>query len=343
MEEHTSFSNYTLKLQSLGVDENGHNIRSLAQNCFLWSLYAKKPITTAQLLDAVALDHKTSPERTKTRDHGGYYNDLTDVRKATCNLLLISGFALNRVRPLDHNSERFISSVLPLHDGPAAVGLEEFFPSQHVANVRLATFCLEFLLSDTPPAESLSTILPYCASYFDAHIRSIIPPPGVLNLLETLLNTGPANLRKIISFRYPTTTTGDDEDGFPEEVDCPGSPASIEPGFFLRCVGLHDKVPREIWSRFANRNGKYPEEYLHLASVAGLTDIVSSIVSSAGVDIDRRDGAGFTALQYAVQAGNHEVVKILLNSKESGKDIVDNKHVGSITKESVEFRPKSRL
>jgi hypothetical protein len=335
MEEHTSHSKYIHKLQSLDVDETGCNLRSLAQNCFLWSLYAKKPITTAQLVDAVALDYKTSPERANGRD--GYYN-LTDLRNATCDLLLVSGFALNRVGPLDHDSERFICSAI--YDEGTAIGLKEFFPSQREANIRLASYCLQHLLADTPPEDSLFTILPYCASYFDAHIRSLDNkiPPNVQQLLETLLNSGASNLRKVISFKYPTT-----DDNFPE-VDCPGSPASIEPGFFLRCVNLHETVGPEVWSRFAKRNEDgYPEKYLHLAAVTGLTDVVTSVLSTAGVDIDREDGIGFTALQYAVQAGQHEIVRILLDSGARVQG-VDDEHAAVINEKStVEFPLKARL
>lgn len=343
MEEHTSYSRFIHKLQSLGVDDKGCNLRSLAQTCFLWSLYAKKPITTAQLLDAVALDYKTSPERTK--DHDGYYS-LTELRNATCDSLLISGFALNRVRPVDQDSEIFISTAMR-DDGTAILGLKEFFPSQREANTRLASYCLEYLLPDAPPAhDSLFTILPYCASYFDAHIRCLQEennnkiPPNVLRLLEKLLDTGPAHLRKVISLRYPTT-----DENFPD-VDCPGSPASIEPAFFLRCVNLHETVVPEIWARFKKREGEngYPEEYLHLASVVGLTDVVTSIVSMIGVDIDREDGIGFTALQYAVQAGQHEIVQILLDSGAREVKGVNDKHAVIVNEKStVEFPPQVRL
>ncbi|QKX60625.1 uncharacterized protein TRUGW13939_07771 [Talaromyces rugulosus] len=335
MEKHSSHSKFIHKLQSLDVDKKGCNLRSLAQNCFLWSLYAKKPITTAQLLDAVALDLKTSPKRTKGHE---YFYTLTDLRNATCDLLLISGFGLNRVRPLDHDSERFICSAI--HDDDTAIGLKEFFPSQREANIRLSSYCLQHLLADTPPEDSLFTILPYCASYFDAHIRSLDNkiPPNVLQLLEQLLNSGPLNLRKVISFRYPTT-----DESFPD-VDCPGSPASIEPGFFLRCVNLHETVGPETWSRFAKREeDSYPEEYLHLAAVTGLTDIVASIISTAGVDINREDGIGFTALQYAVQAGQHGIVQILLDSGARVQG-ADGEHAAVINKKStVKFTLKAKI
>ncbi|PQE06915.1 Ankyrin repeat-containing domain protein [Rutstroemia sp. NJR-2017a BBW] len=50
---------------------------------------------------------------------------------------------------------------------------------------------------------------------------------------------------------------------------------------------------------------------LHLASMAGFTDICSQLVN-LGAEVEARDSDGLTALRVAVQAGELEVVKMLI-------------------------------
>lgn len=275
--------------------------RSLAQKCFLWAFHAKRLLSSSEFIDAVSLENKIHyHDGSQLPQYSSH-----DINETTFNLLQVSVLGLPRVRPIHFSVQEFFmnfkSAKIPQE-------CQDFFPTQEEANAQLAVLCLQHLLMGVPAAESLDSILFYCASFFDSHIRSLTTmPQALMDLLDHLFWKEPHQLLRILSLRWPIS-----HHKYPD-VDCPGHPRSADPNFFLRCTKL-DTVP-QIWSRYSDAEShQYPHDYLHLASLAGLEDIVRAIVSRGDVDINRTDAEQLSALHYAIEAAECGIIRVLLDS-----------------------------
>lgn len=278
--------------------------RSLAKRCFLWTFYSKEPIEAGELGDAVSLENKIEYRQ---KANMLQYN-LKDLQDVTCNLLLISEFS--RVRPVHFSLQEFFMDSISA-DVPREC--KDFFPNEEDANVQLTLFCLQHLLLGDPGADYLRTIMFYCASHFDGHLRSLTTiPDEVEEMLDQLLRKEPKDLIKVLTWRWPISIHK-----YPD-VDCPGNPQSMDVTFFLRLTKL-DSVP-QIRSRYirVDETRHYPSDYLHLACVAGLEYVVKDIIASQkDLDINRMDSDTLSALHYATQAtleGECPIIQILLDA-----------------------------
>jgi hypothetical protein len=278
--------------------------RSLAQKSFLWAFHAKRLLFSSELTDAISLENKMQyHEGSQLPDYSSW-----DISEITSNLLQISVLGFRRVRPVHFSLRELFFTDFASADIPQEC--QDFFPTQEEAQAQLAVLCLQHLLVKAPPAEALDTILFYCASFFDSHIKSLTTIPRTLmDLLDRLFWKESHQLVRILALRWPMS-----HDKYPD-VDCPGTPKSVDPTFFLRCTKL-DSVP-QIWSRYADAaksSHQYPQDYLHLAALAGLTDIVTAIISCDNdIDINRVDAPGFTALHYACTTGESDMIEFLLD------------------------------
>ncbi|KAL1969964.1 hypothetical protein VTN77DRAFT_7474 [Rasamsonia byssochlamydoides] len=276
--------------------------RALAQKCFLWAFHAKELLNSSQFIDAVSLENKI-------QYHDGsplQQYSAQDIKQVTSNLLQIYALGLPRVRPIHFSLREFFMDATSANIPQEC---QDFFPTQEEAHAQLAVLCLRHLFVEAPPADLSSTVLFYCAKFFDSHIRSLTTVPQTLiDLLDRLFWKEPRQLLRILSLRWPIS-----HHKYPD-VDCPGHPRSVDPNFFMRCTKL-DTVP-QIWSRYFSdaESRQYPQEYLHLASLVGLEDIVRAIVSRDDVDIDRTDALKWSPLHYACVDGQCGVVRLLLDS-----------------------------
>lgn len=275
--------------------------RSLAQKCFLWAFHTKKPLSSNEFIDAVSLENKI-------HHRNGFQvprYSVQDLSEVTFHLLQIYAFGLLRVRPIHFSVKEFFMDFTSANIPQEC---QDFFPTQEEAQSQLAVMCLQHLLVKAPPADAMNSILFYCATYFDSHIRSLSTiPPALMDLLDRLFWEEPHQLLRILALRWPIS-----HDKYPE-VECPGHPRSADPNFFLRCTKL-DTVP-QIWSKYSIAESReYPQEYLHLASLAGLEDIVRDIVSREDVDINRTDAERLSALHYAIETAECGVIRLLLDS-----------------------------
>jgi hypothetical protein len=270
--------------------------RLLAQRCFLWAFHTKILISSDKFIDAVSLEHKISGNKFRYKAR--------DLEKVTFKLLTIEVFGFVRVRPVHFSVQEFFEEAA----SKAPAECQDFFPESDIAQSKLATMCLQHLLVDAPPAELLDSILTYCASYFDSHIRSLKTIPGeVIEVLDQLIWKEPEKLRKILAFRFGALS-----DRYPD-LHPPGNPESIDPNFFLKSTKL-DHVP-QLWSRYADpdiEKRPYPESYLHIASFVGLESVVLSLVSQ-GANVNRVDTDRLSPLHVAsLEDGHIGTLRILL-------------------------------
>lgn len=217
-------------------------------------------------------------------------------------------------------SRNFISNT----ESGLPVELRELAPDYETANARLAIECLRRLLADLPPADVFKEILPYCAKYFDAHIRRLTTvPEDLMLLLDRIILYEKHRPLQILTWRWPVTIGESvlrEDYMFPDFV-CIGIPQSVDSLFFLRCLKL-DQVPA-IRERYADleRIEIYPQSYLHIAAMTGLQDVVSELIIQ-GVDLNREDTSSLTVLQALCYDDRHEISKeVVVMLLEAGADL----------------------
>jgi hypothetical protein len=256
--------------------------RRLAQRCFLWAFHTEYLLNSAEFMDAVGL----------VNDHEKINYNAYELTAVTKKLIRVTNLGLPRVRPIHFSLTEFVvdsQSELPLE-------LRGMIPDYETANARMAIECLRHLLCDIPNIDWMQNILPYCGRHFDTHIRRLTTiPDEILQMLDRILLTEKDKLLKVITWRWPIPI-GDPLAGEDLVWTCIGNPQSIDPMFFLRCTKL-DQIPT-IRARYATieRIETYPDNYLHIATVTGLEDVVSELIEQ-GVDPNREDAGHATALQ----------------------------------------------
>ncbi|GAD93834.1 conserved hypothetical protein [Paecilomyces variotii No. 5] len=271
---------------------------SLARRCILWVTYAKHLLTGSELKELVSF--MASPS--KSSHHGDslscsshkHYSseDITN----TCFGLLQMDIDSEPVRPVHFSMQEVFSN-------PTLVKFpddcRDFVLSPEQANVQLAVTCIRILLSEDSCWDDARR---YCARYFENHILGLPTIPQELdNMVDSLLSADHEVFANILALRYPYRLEC-----------CMGSPRKIEPSFFVRCTGL-DRVPR-IASRYPKVIlSDRPEEYLQLSCYLGMSDVLEAIIET-GADLNYRDQVGYTALDCACLAKQHDIIKRLLDT-----------------------------
>ncbi|KAJ9317024.1 hypothetical protein DTO271D3_2763 [Paecilomyces variotii] len=272
---------------------------SLAGRCMLWVTYAKRPLTGSELKELVSF--MASPSGSN-QDHDSmscsshkHYSseDITN----SCFGLFQMDIDSEPVRPVHYSMQEVFSNRT---DTEFPDDCRDFFLSPEKANLQLAKACIRVLLSEELCWDNARK---YCARFFESHILSLQTiPPELENMLDSLLSANREMLANILTFRYPYGCCD----------CCMGSPREIEPSFFIRCTGL-DCVPH-----VATRYPKVilsdrPEQYLQLSCYLGLSDVLEAIIET-GADLNYKDQVGYTALDCACLAKQHDVIKRLLDT-----------------------------
>jgi hypothetical protein len=276
--------------------------RTLAQRCFLWAFHSNIQLSHGKLKDAVSLDLKTPGNAQKS-------HLAKTLNQVTKDLLNVTEFPFSRVRPVHYSLQEYAtnSSSLPSD-------LREFLlPDSESANGQLAILCVEHLMADVPPNDGFDTILFYCGRQFTSHIQSLAKiPDALIALFDRLFIKEQQKLLKILAWRWPIS-----HDSYPD-LNCPGSPNSVDPVFFMKCMGF-DKIDA-LWTRYSDieRPNCYLDGYLHLAVVARREDVVKDVIAE-GAKMNHLDVDGLSALHYCCTEGVPlEIVKLLV---EAGADI----------------------
>ncbi|KAJ9212083.1 hypothetical protein DTO166G4_6360 [Paecilomyces variotii] len=272
---------------------------SLARRCMLWVTYAKRPLTGSELKELVSF--MASPSGSN-QDHDSmscsshkHYSseDITN----SCFGLFQMDIDSEPVRPVHYSMQEVFSNRT---DTEFPDDCRDFFLSPEKANLQLAKACIRVLLSEELCWDNARK---YCARYFESHIFSLQTiPPELENMLDSLLSADREMLANILTFRYPY--------GFCD--CCMGSPREIEPSFFVQCTGL-DRVPCIASKYLKVILSDRPEQYLQLSCYLGLSDVLEAIIET-GADLNYKDQVGYTALDCACLAKQHDVIKRLLDT-----------------------------
>ena len=79
----------------------------------------------------------------------------------------------------------------------------------------------------------------------------------------------------------------------------------------IRLLEKSSRNPNWSVNRQGTYQGKVGYTILHVAAEAGHEDVVTTLMSK-GANINAQDGTNFTSLMAAVNAGNQDMVKVLI-------------------------------
>lgn len=259
--------------------------RDLAQVCFLWAFNAKEVLDSGTFVDAVSLAHKNdSQQKTPYNAHV--------IEEVTFGLLTVSIIVFKRVRPIHFSLQEFV--IHPRRSHPP--DLQNFLPDAENANAKLAILCIQHLILDVEAQDTFFTCLIYCGKNFDSHILSITTtiPADLWAILDRIFLTEPELMKRLLRWKFPSQSFN-----YPNHV-CIGNPKEISPAMFMRVTSLH-KIPA-IWNRYKDAGQTpqdYPRDYLFLAALLRMNDIVKDIISQ-GIYINTATMDRHTALHYAI-------------------------------------------
>lgn len=272
---------------------------SLARTCMLWVTYAKRPLTGGELKELVSF--MASPSRSNKDDEAmscsSHKHYSSEAITNACFGLFEMDIDSEPVRPVHYSMQEVFSNRT---DTEFPDDCRDFFLPSEEVNLQLSMTCIRVLLSED---YCWDTARKYCARYFESHILSLQTIPSELDdMLDSLLSADREVFVNILTFRYPYRFCD----------CCMGSPREIDPSFFVRCTGL-DRVPR-IASRYPKVVlSDRPEEYLQLSCYLGMSDVLDAIIET-GADLNYRDQVGYTALDCACLAKQHDIIKRLLDT-----------------------------
>ena len=258
-------------------------------------LYAKRPLTVEELLEALAIEVWSSGHEPDDIVH-------EEVMLECCKGLV-------RVQTTDrtvHFSHCSVHNYIQSH------------PDLLSSNLYLAKICLTYLLYDgIQSADSASDamlnhpFLPYASKNWAAHVKGDgESDPEILNHLEELFRSHDKFLR-VAKLHYSMKilkTSGD------KKIPI-STPLHIAAGAGLNSVAEKLLQKSGDPTQLAFSENIYGWTPLHEASIGGHSEMVAQLLRLAnGCDINTPDNEGMTALLRAAQGGHAEVLRILFQN-----------------------------
>jgi hypothetical protein len=297
------------------IDSQPEYMRKLALKCFMWVMYAQRPLTTKELQHALA----TTELYKRTEDPG--LDDVDVILGACANLLVEESTGNWRdkiIRPIHYSVQEFFTNpgVGTIHRR----GLEIIIDSFHV-HAELAITCFLYLQSKTlEQGPCLNGIqlddrmsdLPfgwYTARSFDYHIlRCGCLPENLLQLINEFLEKSSRFLASILQLRAVPHLPG-----MPQIPDIwrdfDEHRSLADKSTLIYATGLYD-VP-ELQTL---REGLQPPPFaLHRACSAGLINVVSRLCMD-NVDVNEQDQKKISPMYYAARKGDLSIIKLLADN-----------------------------
>ncbi|KAH0544336.1 hypothetical protein FGG08_001477 [Glutinoglossum americanum] len=323
-------------------------LRELAKRCFIWVLYAERPLHIKELLEAVQIEESAGKREDLTR----YGQEA--VIEACANLLEVDS---ELVRPIHYSVKEYFTGFkstaqLERADGE---GLRGFFVSSTTAHTMLSHSCLSYLLqgffNDGPCDNSFDLyrrvqtyrLALYSSYFFDRHLHKLLQVPEDLREpLKTFLSSGSTALTAMmqvralhggrslidaeVHFTTPSKISPFAVMGYTTLLDHPYFRGDIK-GWLLTdtstahdvaSVGLLDDITLLIQGgNPVDGRDLEKKTLLHRASENGQQEICSYLLEQ-GADITAKDGNGLTVLHGAALGGCEAVVRLLV---EKGADV----------------------
>jgi hypothetical protein len=297
------------------IDSQPEYMRKLALKCFMWVMYAQRPLTTKELQHALA----TTELYKRTEDLE--LDDVDVILGACANLLLeesLGDWEDKIIRPIHYSVQEFFTNP-----GVGTVqrrGLEMIGDSCHV-HAELAITCILYLQSKTleqgPCLEEIRlhirmSDLPfgwYTARSFDYHVlRCGCLPESLLRLIDEFLEKPSPFLASILQLKSVPHVLGMPQ--IPNTwQDFDEHRSLADKSTLIYATGLYD-VP-ELQTL---REGLQPPPFaLHRACSAGLINVVSRLCMD-NVDVNEQDQKKISPMYYAARKGDLSIIKLLADN-----------------------------
>ncbi|KAF2176087.1 hypothetical protein K469DRAFT_478602, partial [Zopfia rhizophila CBS 207.26] len=284
-------------------------MRGLALNCLAWMVYARRPLSTRELQDALATN-------SDCRSRQGLQLDDVEVILEACGTLLEE--ANGAIRPIHYSVQEFFTNPAPESLQPV---IRRQVLDSNSMHTRLSFMCLRYiqLSAFNEPTRNhidlyfrlqYNPFVCYATQNFDHHI-SQCGTAGIdaMQQLEELFRQASQCLAAVLQIKVVRDGSG--LDSVRRDFDPILFPVSASTIIYAtQLYELHDL--RRQWA------GHTPPKYaLHYASAAGLTSAVVRILE-AECDINESDGRNATPLYYASAEAHLPIVRLLL---EKGADV----------------------
>ena len=283
------------------INDQPRYMRELAQNCFSWVFYARRPLSTDELQHALAT-------KKGCKSPADLDPDEVDVIVEACGGLLIE--ENSRVQPIHFSVQEFFANPPPNITQDSILGRTSEPSSVHAS---LARTCLQYIHFGIPDHLNLelkylwlslhmNAFARYAAQYFDSHLLGCGNiEQDILDSIEELLHRGGSFLAALLHIRYFR-----DRDRFPKRYDgfsCPVSASMIIYGTHLYNVPY-------LRARWVSHG--LPKYALHAAASAGVSNVVD-LAFAQGYNIDDMDSRGNKPIHYAARGGHLPIVKALIS------------------------------
>jgi ankyrin repeat protein len=286
------------------MDEQEENMKELALKTFIWVLYAKRPLRTAELRHALATEGPL-------RSQQDLELDSIDVILEACANLLIEERDI--VRPIHFSVQEFLTN--PPNSALQGLFIENIQASEFV-HQKLALTCIFYLQLDVlhqgpcqDPFDLLgrfarNPFLWHSARFFDYYIRALKHlPDEVLQPLEALIHNDGLFLAAVLQTRKIHNV----QNYFSVCHDFSQITYPVDVSMILYSTQLYD-IPHFNAQLV---NDQVPPYALHNAAASGSLPAVIRLIE-AGCSIEEEDEGGKTPLYIAALGGHMLIVKQLL-------------------------------
>jgi ankyrin repeat protein len=310
-------------IESLDEDE-----RKRATDILRWVLFAVRPLTVRELVEALILNGNIDDDNPYPEDElpdswkvnyvdEDYVNDV--LRQPLGSLIELRSHGENE--PLSAYTVHFVHySVKEYLLRPNEAGISRAqtmcFPDNKSENDRLAKLCLQYLCYDvfgnhhktvsTRKQLRVNPFLVYAArTWFQHAVAGNAISPDIIECARRLLNPATSNW---VMWSKVFDRADDDSDTDDSESDSEDDTASDESGT--------DDTENDESNADGGDDDDDEAEFggpLYYASLLGLLDIVKQLHSD-GLDINAKGGRYGTALQAAAIKGHFDTVKFLIDN-----------------------------
>jgi ankyrin repeat protein len=296
------------------IDSQGDYMRRLASKTFRWVMYAQRPLTTAELQDALATEELRQPGSDLELD------SIAVILGACANLIFEDSYAdyiQSIIRPIHYSVQEFFTRVHT--DIRSGFDLYNIGDPCHVHG-ELATTCILYLesnLAGQRPCQGTSPLyfrimghpfLWYAACFFDYHLlRHGDFSEDLAKRITTFLHQPNSFLAAVLQLRAVPQQLGVLHEPEPWHDFDPHT-WMVDMSTLVYATELYDiNYTHAVW-----KDLQPPPYALHRACSAGLMNVISRLLADE-IDVNEEDKNGLRPVYYASSRGNLSILEVLLS------------------------------
>lgn len=287
------------------IEAQSPYMRELALNCLVWTIYARRPLSTVELQEALAVNSNCESIQHLQPDSPQV------ILEACCNLLQETN---GSIRPIHYTVQEFLTRTV---QGLPQKTMQTLLQERKSMHRIIGLGCLVYarlVAFEKPVEEGVSLrrrlhaypLVAYACQNFDYHVFQCGEPgQDIFDELESLFRQDSAYLAAILQIKvWLNGYTHRAMLGRFNRMDFVVTPSTIIYSTFLYCIPTMKQKCL----------GQPPPTYaLQLAASTGLASGVIGLLQ-AGCPANGKDNIGKTALYYACLNGYAEIVEALFDN-----------------------------